>query len=51
MQVSAGSNCVFAQDVVAMNAAERHCCALGELTKRVILTPDVDSILDGIAQL
>lgn len=46
-----GSSCVFAQDVVTMNAAEKHCCVVGELTKRVILTPDVDSILDSIDQL
>ncbi|KAK4757895.1 hypothetical protein SAY87_019196 [Trapa incisa] len=49
--VSAGSSCVFAQEVVAMNTAEKHCSSVGELTKRVIITPDVDSILDSIDKL
>lgn len=51
MQVSVGLDCVFAQDVVAINVGENHCCTLGELNKRVIITPDVDSILDGMSDL
>ncbi|KAK7312088.1 hypothetical protein VNO77_35661 [Canavalia gladiata] len=42
--VSPGSNCVFAQDIVAMNTAQKHCCVLGEVNKRVVVTPDLDSI-------
>ncbi|XP_057499944.1 uncharacterized protein LOC130784173 isoform X2 [Actinidia eriantha] len=49
--VSAGSNCIFAQDVVAINAEEKHCCSVGELGKRVIITPDVDSLLDRMSDL
>ncbi|PKI38980.1 uncharacterized protein LOC116215905 [Punica granatum] len=49
--VSVGSNCVFAQDAVAMNIEDKHCCVVGELNKRAVVTPDVDSILDGIDQL
>ncbi|XP_058082351.1 DNA-directed RNA polymerase III subunit rpc4-like [Magnolia sinica] len=49
--VSPGSNCVFAQDVAAINPVDKHCCILGELNKRAIVTPDVDSLLDGISNL
>lgn len=51
VQVSSGMDCVFAQDVVAVNSAEKHCCIVGELKKRATITPDVESILDSIADL
>ncbi|XP_028796805.1 DNA-directed RNA polymerase III subunit rpc4-like [Neltuma alba] len=38
--VSVGSDCLFAQDVVAMEIAGRNCCVLGELNKRAVVTPD-----------
>ncbi|KAL4335970.1 hypothetical protein GQ457_07G045740 [Hibiscus cannabinus] len=34
--VTPGSNNSFSQDVVAVNAAEKHCCVVGELEKRVV---------------
>ncbi|XP_054812439.1 uncharacterized protein LOC129313405 isoform X2 [Prosopis cineraria] len=37
--VSVGSDCVFAQDVVAMDTARKNCCVLGELGKKAIVTP------------
>ncbi|KAF5178141.1 Dna-directed rna polymerase iii subunit rpc4 [Thalictrum thalictroides] len=43
--VSPGSDCVFPQNVAAINVKEKHCCVLGELEKRAIITPDVDSLL------
>ncbi|KAJ7955967.1 putative DNA-directed RNA polymerase III subunit RPC4 [Quillaja saponaria] len=49
--VSPGMNCVFAQDVVAINTAEKNCSVVGELNKHAIVIPDVDSILDGVADL
>ncbi|KAJ7955969.1 putative DNA-directed RNA polymerase III subunit RPC4 [Quillaja saponaria] len=49
--VSPGMNCVFAQDVVAINTAEKNCCVVGELNKHAIVIPDVDSILDSVADL
>ncbi|KNA21194.1 hypothetical protein SOVF_045280 [Spinacia oleracea] len=49
--VSLGSDCAFAQDVVAINAVDKHFSVVGELNKRAILTPDVDSILDSFADL
>ncbi|KAK2974959.1 hypothetical protein RJ640_009118 [Escallonia rubra] len=49
--VSAGMNCMFAQDVVAINREDKHCCIVGELNKRATITPDVDSILDDMSNL
>lgn len=49
--VSPGSDCLFAQDVAAINVKEKQCCILGELHKRAILTPEVDSLIDGIDKL
>lgn len=48
MQVSPGSDCLFAQDVAAINLAEKQCCVLGEIGKRAVVTLDVDSLLDGV---
>ncbi|XAR67107.1 hypothetical protein NMG60_11013543 [Bertholletia excelsa] len=47
-EVSAGSDCTFAEDVFAINTEEKTCCIVGELGKRAIITPDIDSVL-GIA--
>ncbi|CAI9100698.1 OLC1v1037854C1 [Oldenlandia corymbosa var. corymbosa] len=46
--VSSGLDCKFAQDVVAVNTEEKHCCVLGELNKRATLTPDVESFLERL---
>ncbi|CAL5058049.1 unnamed protein product [Urochloa decumbens] len=46
--VSAGSNCMFPQDVAAINTREKHCCSIGEIEKRAIVTPDIDSLLGSI---
>lgn len=51
VQVSPGSDCVFAQDVAAINTAERKCCVLGEVGQRAVITPDVDSLLDSTIEL
>ncbi|KAJ4956588.1 hypothetical protein NE237_013371 [Protea cynaroides] len=40
--VSPGSNCVFDQDVVAINTEDKSCCLLGPLDKHAVVTPDVD---------
>ncbi|KAL5129574.1 DNA-directed RNA polymerase III subunit RPC4 [Glycine soja] len=42
--VSPGSNSVSVQDIVAVNTAQKQCCNLGELRKRVVVVPDLDSI-------
>ncbi|XP_043712418.1 DNA-directed RNA polymerase III subunit RPC4-like [Telopea speciosissima] len=49
--VSPGSDCAFAQDVVAVNTEEKHCCILGLPDKRAIVTPNVNSLLSRIADL
>ncbi|KAF7148323.1 hypothetical protein RHSIM_Rhsim03G0229300 [Rhododendron simsii] len=49
--VSAGLDCVFAQDIVAINTEEKQCCVLGELSKRAVITPDVDAVLSSISDL
>ncbi|KAL3747135.1 hypothetical protein ACJRO7_015985 [Eucalyptus globulus] len=51
VKVSSGLDCVFAQDVVAVNRTEKHFCVVGELNKRAILTPDVDSVLESMSEL
>ncbi|KAK9060833.1 hypothetical protein SSX86_021539 [Deinandra increscens subsp. villosa] len=49
--VYGGLDCSFAQDVVAIHTEEKSCCNIGELNKRAIITPDIDSILDSINDL
>ncbi|KAL9153969.1 hypothetical protein ABFS82_10G083000 [Erythranthe guttata] len=49
--VSAGLDCVFAQEVVAVNAEEKKCCSVGELHKRASVTPDIDSVLKAISEI
>ncbi|XP_074269330.1 uncharacterized protein LOC141592524 [Silene latifolia] len=49
--VTPGSDCGFAQDAVVVNTQQKHWCVTGEISKHVILTPDVDSILDSFADL
>ncbi|KAK3150846.1 hypothetical protein QOZ80_3AG0238550 [Eleusine coracana subsp. coracana] len=46
--VSAGSNCMFVQEVAAMNIREKHCCTLGEVSKRAVVTPDIDYLLGSV---
>ena len=40
-------NVNFSQDVAAINVKEKHFCLLGDLDKRAVVTPDVDSLIDG----
>ncbi|KAK3158037.1 hypothetical protein QOZ80_2AG0132050 [Eleusine coracana subsp. coracana] len=46
--VSAGSNCSFAQEAVAIDTREKHCSSLGEVGKCAIVTPDIDYLLGCI---
>ncbi|XP_073121433.1 uncharacterized protein [Henckelia pumila] len=46
--VSPGSECTFAQNVVAINTSDRHFCELGALMTRAVVSPDIDSILDNV---
>lgn len=49
--VSPGANCKFAQEVTAINTRENQCCALGEISKRAVVTPDVEYLLDSIDKM
>ena len=51
VQVNLGLSCLFSQDVVAVNTADKQCCVFWELNKRAVLTPDVDSVLNSLADL
>jgi len=33
---------MFVQEAAAINTGEKHCCTLGEISKRAVVTPDVD---------
>ncbi|KAG9133137.1 hypothetical protein Leryth_023507 [Lithospermum erythrorhizon] len=46
--VSPGSDCSFAQHVAAMNTTQKYFCELGELDKRAVVTPDIDSLLESM---
>lgn len=49
--VSPGSDCSAAQDVVAINTKDKECCALGELHNRALITPAIDHLLDSVIDL
>ncbi|XP_048569570.1 uncharacterized protein LOC125550599 [Triticum urartu] len=49
--VSAGLDCTFAQEAVAINTNKKHCCSLGEVNKRAILTPDIEYLVDSIKRI
>ncbi|XP_022933797.1 DNA-directed RNA polymerase III subunit RPC4-like [Cucurbita moschata] len=49
--VSSGMDCGFAQELAAINVEGKRCCIVGELSKRAVLTPDVDSMLKNIEDL
>ncbi|KDO49941.1 hypothetical protein CISIN_1g0205542mg, partial [Citrus sinensis] len=43
--VSAGSDCSFAQDLVVIDVKDKTCCVLGQLDKLAVVSPDIDSFL------
>ncbi|OMO98165.1 RNA polymerase III Rpc4 [Corchorus olitorius] len=49
--VSPGSDCAFAQDVAMVNTTKKHCCMIGELGKRVVVDPDIETVLDSVIDL
>ncbi|XP_047176189.1 uncharacterized protein LOC124843477 isoform X2 [Vigna umbellata] len=42
--LSPGTKCGFAQDIVAVNFAQKQICNLGEISNKVVVVPDLDSI-------
>ncbi|ONM17960.1 DNA-directed RNA polymerase III subunit RPC4 [Zea mays] len=49
--VSFGSNCMFSQEVAAINIREKHCCTVGEISKRAIITPDINYMLGSVDKM
>ncbi|KAL6541722.1 hypothetical protein OROGR_011208 [Orobanche gracilis] len=49
--VSPGSDCSFAQSVMAIDTANRQCCEMGEVNKRAVVTPDIDYLIDNVIDL
>ncbi|XP_044505022.1 DNA-directed RNA polymerase III subunit RPC4-like isoform X2 [Mangifera indica] len=49
--VSPGSDCSFSQDVAAINTKDGNFCVLGEVDKRVVVTPGIDSMFDKVVNL
>ncbi|WVZ85390.1 hypothetical protein U9M48_032326 [Paspalum notatum var. saurae] len=49
--VSSGSNCMFAQEVMAINTREKHFCTVGEISKRTVITPDIDYLLGSVDRM
>ncbi|KAJ0969358.1 hypothetical protein J5N97_022235 [Dioscorea zingiberensis] len=45
--VSPGVDCIFPQDVVAINTDEKHCCILGNIDKRAVVSLDVEYLLSA----
>ncbi|MCO5572810.1 hypothetical protein L7F22_026569 [Adiantum nelumboides] len=43
----AGSQCVFAQELVGINATTQHCCFLGDVTKRIVIVPSLNEFLQS----
>lgn len=46
-----GTECTFAQELAAVNTTTKRCGFLGEVYKRVVLTPDIDNALPDITNL
>ncbi|KAF6139481.1 hypothetical protein GIB67_000882 [Kingdonia uniflora] len=49
--VSPGTDCIFSQEVAAICPEGKRLCVIGDLDKRATITPDVNHILDNIAEL
>ncbi|GLT40248.1 hypothetical protein SLA2020_143980 [Shorea laevis] len=46
--VTPGLHTEFAQNVAAINAEEKQFCNIGNLVKRLVVTPDIDSLLNSV---
>jgi DNA-directed RNA polymerase III subunit RPC4 len=46
-----GTECTFSQELCAVNTTTKRCAFLGEVHKRIVLTPDVSNVLPDIANL
>jgi len=39
---------MFVQEVAAMDTREKHYCTLGEVSKRAVVTPDIEYLLGSV---
>lgn len=46
-----GTECTFAQEVAAVNTTDKYCGFVGEVHKRVVLTPDITDVLPDLTDL
>jgi DNA-directed RNA polymerase III subunit RPC4 len=44
-------NCAFAQEAVAINTNKKHCCSLGEVNRRAIVTPDIEYLVGSVKRI
>ncbi|KAF5093458.1 hypothetical protein D0Z00_004054 [Geotrichum galactomycetum] len=51
MEVSQGTEANFLQDVVVMSPEEQKAYLIGQVTRKMIVAPDVDLLLEGIQNL
>jgi DNA-directed RNA polymerase III subunit RPC4 len=42
---------MFSQEVAAINIREKHCCTVGEISKRAIITPDINYMLGSVDKM
>lgn len=49
--VSPGQNCMFAQDAAVISVKEKKCCILQNITRRVVVTPDIDALLESVKNM
>eukprot|EP00252_Welwitschia_mirabilis_P025551 TRINITY_DN8024_c0_g1_i1.p1 TRINITY_DN8024_c0_g1~~TRINITY_DN8024_c0_g1_i1.p1 ORF type:complete len:388 (+),score=105.90 TRINITY_DN8024_c0_g1_i1:263-1426(+) len=51
LDATPGADCIFAQDVAAINSETKKCFFLGNINKRITLVPDINSLLDNTVQM
>ncbi|KAK9831265.1 hypothetical protein WJX74_009848 [Apatococcus lobatus] len=47
LDIAPGAPCEFRQDVAAFNPSVDHACILGQITQRVVCSPNVEQLLGG----
>lgn len=51
MEVSQGAEASFLQDIVAMDPADQKAYLIGQVTRKMIVAPDVDLLIKGVANM
>lgn len=46
-----GTECTFAQELCAVNTSTKQCGFVGEVYKRIVLTPDINNVLPDLINL